>query len=385
MNILVRKLFQPIRKPGFIKLFLATLPLLAGILVVFINPVKLDSGDFFQIAWNPGRELLATGSVSAAYAYPVWTAVVMLPFAVWPLHTGMVLWLACNFLMMAASLALFLGMFDWEISPALFVLVVCLSGLFLPVLTSIWLGQLTIFSLLILALTAHFFLHQRWTWLGIVLGLSFIKPQILILLAGLLLLWALFQRRWKTLLGFGSVILFLTLISLPFISFPGQIIGGGISTHLDTYIKVTSTLWGLFLSLGLSWIVPSVISVALMVWLGWIWLPFLRGKSISSNRMLYLFSAALLVNLIVVPYSWMHNLALMLLPAGYCLSLSLKINNKGRYAWLVLLFIVMQPLMLGLFLVLGGPDHTQAYQIIPALVLLPILCILEYRMVRLRI
>ena len=186
-------------------------------------------------------------------------------------------------------------------------------------------------------------------------------------------------------LGFGSVILFLTVISLPFISFPGQIIGGGISTHLDTYIKVTSTLWGLFLSLGLSWILPSVISVALIVWLGRIWLPFLRGKSISSNRMLFLFSAALLVNLIVVPYSWMHNLTLMLLPAGYCLTLSLKMNKKGRYAWLVLLFIVMQPLMLGLFLVLGGPDHTQAYQIIPALILLPILCILESRTVRLRI
>jgi hypothetical protein len=238
---------------------------------------------------------------------------------------------------------------------------------------------LSIFSLFILALTTYLFLSQRWTWLGIVVGLSFIKPQVMILLAGLLLLWSLWRRRFQTLLGFSGVMAVLVLISLPFISFPGQIIGGGISSHLTTYIKSTSTLWGLFLSLGISWVVPAAISIVLITWLGWIWYPFLRGKVISSNRVLYLFSATTMINLILVPYSWMHSLVLLLLPFAYSFTLVLRMKTRAKIPWLVLLFVIMHPLMLVLFVALSGSSHTQAYQIIPALALLPTMVFLEFQ------
>ena len=379
MKISAPHLFHQVRNPGFLKLFLFTIPLLAGILFIFINPSKLDASDFILIAWNPGQELIKTGSVYAGYPYPIWTVLVMLPFVVWPPQTAMILWLICNLLMLAAGLAIFISLLDWQISPGLFALVVCLSGFFLPVLTSTWLGQLSTFSFFILALTAYLFLRQRWTWLGIVVGLSFIKPQVMILLAGLILLWALWRRRLQTLLGFSGVIIVLVLISLPFISFPGQIIGGGISSHLTTYIKSTSTLWGLSLSLGILWLVPAAIAVVLITWLGWIWLPFLRGRVISSNRVLFLFSAATMVNLILVPYSWMHSLVLLLLPFGYSFALALRMITKVRFTWLILLFVIMHPLMLGLFIALSGSTHTQAYQIIPALALLPTMVFLEFQ------
>jgi hypothetical protein len=377
MKMSSRNLFQPMRKPGTFGLFLATIPLLAIILFPFINPAKLDASDFWLIAWNPGRQLITTGTVYADYPYPLWTVVVMLPFVVWPPQFAMILWLACNLLMLAASLAVFISLFDWEISPILFALAIFLSAFFLPVMTSMWLGQLTIFSLLMLALTVHLFLRQRWTWLGIVLGLSFIKPQVMILLAGLLLLWAFWQRRWQVLFGFGASIIVLILISLPFISRPSQIIGGGIESHLGTYILRTSTIWSLLLSLGMSWHVPLLFSLAMLIWLGWVWLPFLHGKKTPINRILFLFSIATLVNLIVIPYSWMHNLALLLLPFGYSISLVLKKSGGVRSAWLILLLVIMHPLMLGLFLAFNGPTLTQAYQIIPALALLPILFLLE--------
>jgi hypothetical protein len=375
----IRNLFQPIRNASFIKLFLVSIPLLAGILFAFMNPSRLMASDFMLIAWNPGQELLATGSVYANYPYPLWTVVAMLPFTIWPLQTAMVLWFSSNLFMLAASLAVFVSLLGMEISPFLFALVVFASGLFLPVLSSIWLGQLSIFSLFLLALSTYLFLHQRWTRLGIILGLSFIKPQVMILLAILILVWALLHRRWRILLGFGGVILLLTLISLPFITSPGQIIGGGISSHLATYIQQTSTLWGLFLTLGIPWFVPMVISLALIVWLGMVWWPFIWGKEVAFNKVLFLFSAAIMVNLITIPYSWMHNLTLLLLPLGYCLALSLKVKSIERYSWLALLFIIMHPLMLGLFIALNGPTHTQAYQIIPALALLPTMYILEYK------
>jgi hypothetical protein len=374
----IRYFFLPIHSPGVFKLFLAILPI-TSILFFFINPGRLDASDFMLIAWNPGQELLTTGSVYLDYPYPLWTVIVMLLFVVWTPETSMVLWFICNLLMLGASLALFVKIFDWKISPALFALVISLSVFFLPVLTSMWLGQLTVFSLLMLALTVDLFLRQQWTWMGIVLGLSFIKPQVMILLTGLLLLWSLWQRRWQVWLGFGAVIFVLTLISLPFISSPGQIIGGGIGSHLGTYIQRTSTIWGLSLSLNIPWLLPLVISLGLMIWLGWIWLPVLRGAETTSNRVLFLFSAATMVNLIAVPYSWMHNLALLLLPCGYCLTLALKVRGSARYAWLTLLFVIMHPLMVGLFIMFNGPSLTQAYQIVPALALLPMLILLEFQ------
>lgn len=381
MNIFFRNFFNPIRNPGIFKLFLIIIPLLAGILFIFITPAKLNvnASDFMLIAWNPGQQLLATGSIPAEYPYPLWTVAVLIPFVIWAPKISLTIWFFCNLLMLAGSLSIFISLFDWELSPALFALTVSLSGFFLPVLTSVWLGQLTIFSLFILALTTYFFLRQKWTWLGIALGLSFIKPQIMILLAGLLLLWALWHRRWQVYYGFGAVMIALVLISLPFISNPQQIIGGGIASHLGTYIKLTSTIWGLCLSLGISWVIPLLVSIALVLWLGWVWLPFLFGKETSSNRILFLFSVAIMVNLIVVPYSWMHNLALLLLPFGYSLSLILKKKGWTRTAWLVLLFIIMHPLMVGIFLAFSGPDNSQAYQVIPALALLPLMALLEFQ------
>ena len=370
--------FQPVRGLGVFKIFLIVLPITC-ILFVFINPSKLDASDFMLIAWNPAQELLKSGSVYADYPYPIWTVLVMLPFVVWSPEVSMLLWFIMNLFMLAGSLALLIDMFDWDISPALLAFFSTFSIFFLPVLTSMWLGQLSIFSLLMLALALHLFLGQKWIWLGVVLGLSFVKPQVMILLVGLLLLWSLFQRRWQVWLGFSIVVLILIIISLPFISTPNQIIGGGISSHLSTYIERTSTIWGLFLSIGSSWLIPAVISLGLLIWLGWVWLPVLLGQEIFKNRNFFLFSSAVLVNLIAIPYSWMHNLLLLILPCGYCITLVLKMKSRIRFFWLAILFIIMHPLMVSLFILFHGPTLSQAYQIIPTIILTLILIILEWK------
>jgi hypothetical protein len=377
MGMRLRSLFEPIRKPSFAWLFLAVLPLVAGTLMAFIHPAALDASDLAQIALTPGRDLLTTGTVPAQYPYPAWTVVVMLPLALLPERAAMLVWFICNILMLAASLALLLRLLDQPLSPIAYALLVCLSTLFLPVLTTIWLGQLNIFLLLVLALSVSLFLQKRWTWLGIVLGLSFLKPQVMILPAGLLLLWALGRRHWRLLAGFGAVMLVLVLISLAFISSPVQILGGGVGYHLDTYIGMTSTLWGLLFQLGLPPVVSLLVCLALLVWLGWMWLPALRMSEIPSGRFLFLLSAATLVNLIIIPYSWMHNLALLLLPLAYSLVLALRRKGGKRFLWLSLLFFIMHPLMLGLFVLVGGSEGRQTYQVITALVLLPVMVILN--------
>lgn len=329
------------------------------------------------IAWNPGQQLLKSGSVDANYPYPLWTVVVMLPLVIWSSETAMLLMFFCNMVMLAASLALFVLVFEWKLTPLMLGLTVSLAAFFLPVLTSLWLGQLTIFSLLILALTVYFYMQQRWVWLGVVVGLSFIKPQVMLLLAGLILSWAVWQRHWRVLLGFFSVIFVLVVISLPFISSPTQLIGGGVGTHLENYILKTSTLWGILMSLKVNWLIPLFISLALLFWLGLQWLPFIKGTGTNVYRVFYLFSIAVMINLIIVPYSWMHNLALLLLPIGYSLTLLITMKSYARIFYLFLLVFIMHPLMVGLFIVFTGESDTQAYQIIPALILLPMMVFLE--------
>jgi hypothetical protein len=351
--------------------------LLTGSIAIFIRPGNLDQSDFMLIAWEPGQQLLKTGSVDANYPYPLWTVVVMLPLVVWTPKTAMLLMFIVNLLMLAASLTLLMLIFEWQITSILLAMSVSLSSFFLPVLSSLWLGQLTIFSLFILALTVYFYLHERWEWLGVALGLSFIKPQIMLLLAGLLLLKMLLQKRWKVLISFSLTMIVLVAISLPFISTPAQIIGGGIGSHLNEYILSTSTIWGVSLSMGLPWFIPLIISGMLMLWCGWSWLPFLRGQLISSYRAIFIFSIAIMVNLVVIPYSWMHNLIMLLLPIGYGATLVSKMKKREQVGWLLLLFLVMHPLMFLLFIFIVIPRATQAYQIIPVLILLPVFTFLE--------
>ncbi len=368
---------QFISKTSIFKLILIVALLLAGFLLIFIDPLKLNSSDFMLFAWYPGQELLMTGSVHLDYPYPLWTVVILLPFTIWTPRMAILLWFICNLIMLAACIVLLIRLFEWSGPPVFFLSIVILCGYFLPVLTSIWLGQLTIFLMLILTLTAYLFKYQRWRWLGFVLGLSFIKPQVMILLVGFLLFWALWQRRWQVLIGFGMAVIFLLLISLPFISKPIQIIGGGIGSHLVTYIQQTSTLWGLLLLFGFSWWAPLVISLILLAWLGYIWFHLPTQIAVLPDRMNYIFSVTIIINLMIVPYSWMHNLALLLLPLGYGLTLVLRMKSGARFIWLILLFGIMHPLMLGVFNKLSGPLVSQAYQVIPAIVLLPTIYFLE--------
>ncbi len=364
---------RAIQNMNFLKLVLLVMILLAGILFVFIDPRKLDASDFMLFAWNPGQELLRTGSVNAGYPYPLWTLISLLPFTIWPAGVSQLLWFVFNLFMLAASLVLLIRVFEWYTSPVFFLCIVVLGGYFLPILTSLWLGQLTVFLLLVLALTASTFKHQQWKWLGIALGLSFLKPQMMILLVGFILLWALRHRIWQVIISFGLTMTFLVLISLPLISSPSQLIGGGIGYHLVTYIQKTSTLWGLLLILGIPWWVTLIISLLLMGWLLYRW----AIADISLQNSNFLFSMTIIINLMIVPYSWMHNLTLLLLPFGYALTLILRVKSGVRIFWLLLLFGIMHPLMLGVFFLFSIPHDSQAYQIIPATALLLVIYYLE--------
>ncbi|PYV60679.1 MAG: hypothetical protein DMG98_01190 [Acidobacteria bacterium] len=134
-----------------------------------------------------------------AFAYPVYVAFLLAPSVKLPFSEVQVLfrWLLAG--LTAISLLLWLHVIGLRLSwvPAT-VVVVLVFGTF-PVVQGIKLQQLSLMVAALIAGSTFFLVKGRLTLAGILLALAMIKPQLTVLLAAWLMLWA-FSRlylRWK--------------------------------------------------------------------------------------------------------------------------------------------------------------------------------------------
>ncbi|PYV80248.1 MAG: hypothetical protein DMG96_00855 [Acidobacteria bacterium] len=154
-----------------------------------------------------------------AFAYPVYVAFLLAPSVKLPFSEVQVLfrWLLAG--LTALSVLLWLHVIGLRLSwvPAT-VVVVLVFGTF-PVVQGIKLQQLSLMVAALIAGSTFFLVKGRLTLAGILLALAMIKPQLTVLLAAWLMLWA-FSRlylRWKfaaafvltlaALMGAGEVLL----------------------------------------------------------------------------------------------------------------------------------------------------------------------------------
>ncbi|HEU5087252.1 MAG TPA: hypothetical protein VFT99_07395, partial [Roseiflexaceae bacterium] len=107
-----------------------------------------------------------------------------------------------------------------------------------------------------------------------------------------------------------------------------------------------------------------------------VWLRELRAC--SEQRTLYLIALATTVNLLVVPYSWSYNHALLVLPLGYAAQLAWKLGGWVRLGWAVILaFAFVVPTIM--HATLAQQYRSDVYPVFGALVMLPILGVLQYQ------
>ena len=154
-----------------------------------------------------------------AFAYPVYVAFLLAPSVKLPFSEVQVLfgWLLAG--LTALSVLLWLHVIGLRLSwiPAT-VVVLLVFGTF-PVVQGIKLQQLSLMVAALIAGSTFFLVKGRLTLAGILLALAMIKPQLTVLLAAWLMLWA-FSRlylRWKfaaafvltlaALMGAGEVLL----------------------------------------------------------------------------------------------------------------------------------------------------------------------------------
>lgn len=196
------------------------------------------------------------------FTYPMYTTLLLAPLTPLPYAWAEATWLALLIALQIGALALLIDVFSWR--PRAFLLSVSvLWGIFFyPASRGILLGQpgLVVYFLEVLALWT--LARGRDGVAGAALALSTIKPQMGFLFVPFLLLWGLWERRWRLIGAFavvwgglmawsfivlpgwfgewweqlarypsytaiGSPLWVLTRVYLPFLGAPGEIVIGG--------------------------------------------------------------------------------------------------------------------------------------------------------------
>jgi hypothetical protein len=265
----------------------------------------------------------------------------------------------------------------WPYSFSTIAIASLLVGTYDPVFTSLWLGQLVFVSLVALVLLVRALQSSRWAAVGILLGASLIKPQVAILTTLAILGLAAWQRRWAVFAAFGAVLGVLVAVAAPFAVVPRQIFGGGVGEHLITYLAHTSTLWGLSLTLLPNTLVlPVLVSCLLLGWVVYLWIHALYTGQ-SGRRIMYLIAIATIVNLLIVPYSWSYNQAILVFPFAYAIDRAWRLRGLSRIAWLAALFSLIYPFVKFIYTTFTVPSQSDVYQIIPVVLFLPLMVILQ--------
>jgi hypothetical protein len=347
-----------------------------------MGTLTVPPNDFLLIAWNHGQQLLQHGSVDLTYPYPLWTQVLMLPFVLGSPELGAQMWLICSLLLLATSIILLTQFLNWPLRLPVVVFTSLFVGAFGPVFTTLWLGQLNFVPLLSLALVLVSLKSGSWLAAGSALGLGLIKPQLTMLVSVAVFALTAWERRWQTLIGFGAVLFLFVALSAPFAITPRQIFGGGIEDHLVLYLAHTSTLWGLSLTLvpDVLWL-PALLSVLLTLWLAYLWIHSLRERR-WLERMTYLFGVTTIVNLLILPYSWFYNQAVLIVPIIYAVDQLRRFEGLVRILWLLAVVLVVYFMPTAVDAALTRIYLSEVYQVIPVICLLPLVVLLQWQVDR---
>lgn len=207
------------------------------------------------------------------FAYPFYTVLLIAPLAPLDYALAEAIWLTALEAALLAALFLLLDLYGWR--PRLLLLGVTLlwALLFYPAARGVILGQPGLVVYALEALTLWALVKGRPALAGAALALSTLKPQMGFLLAPALLLWGVWERRWRFVGAFAAVFGALMLIS--FLMLPAWLGEWWAQVSIyPSYTAIGSPLW--VLTRGyLPFLGPAgegVIAAALLALLAWAWL-----------------------------------------------------------------------------------------------------------------
>ncbi len=278
-----------------------------------------------------GRYELAGGLM--AYLHPPHELLLFLPFQYLTYSNAFLTWLGVN-LGLLLSLPWAIGRASPELLARRRGTLLLAALAFYPFLVCLWQGQPSILFLMILVWTFVLLRRSKPFSAGVVLGLAFIKFQLM----GVVVLALALKRRRKELLGIACTVSVLVLTSILWLGREGM------QRYLDLLVKISGTHgemgvspermhhWlGQFYALGFEgaqslWGAGGAALLAL----GLLLLIWRRGWDTQETNFGLRFAATLLLALLSSSYLFIHDLS----PLFMCLALSLEyLLTAPAFGW----------------------------------------------------
>ncbi|MEI6291836.1 MAG: glycosyltransferase family 87 protein [Chloroflexota bacterium] len=327
----MRKIKPWLEKWWFVLILLAFMPVYISIAVNNERTVDYTNNGFFtfwlagHMQWtgeqpysstdwvNGAHEFGATWIPNQIFPYPLPLALIIAPIGLLPIAKAYILWDTLAQLLIGCCI-LWLSThwegLDRQLFAAFVLLAAVLNGnIFLGLMT----GTFAVLFLVFLSLGLYFLETRRPLLGGILLAGLALKPPLLVITA-LIGLWLLYQKNWKAMLGIatgGLGLLFIGLFQDPawpikFISVSSSLLDKRLGNQptLPSYTRLLCS--GDQFCTFFSYILIVLLLVATCAWLLWI-----KRRKLSH---LEAFSAAIGLGVLLPPYLWSYDYALLIIP-----------------------------------------------------------------------
>ncbi len=256
------------------------------------------------------------------FAYPLYVVFLIAPTITFPFSSVRLVVHWFFILLTALSVPLWLRAMKWPVPPALTATLVILTLGTLPVLQGIKLEQLTLLAAAIIGVCVLLLVRDSLVLAGVLLAFATIKPQLVLLIAAWLVLWACgnYRARGRFLWSFGLTMTI--LLAGAELVMPGWI--GQFVKALAAYREYTGRPVSILAvlatpALGLLLSALLVMVLAVVCWRA-------RRAAAGDPAFALVSSAVLAVTVVVIPMTSLYN-QVLLLPAVLLLA------RHARFLW----------------------------------------------------
>ncbi|MCB0193956.1 MAG: DUF2029 domain-containing protein [Anaerolineae bacterium] len=363
----------------------------AALYTVFTS--KFPGANDFFVRWLGGREYLLHGtnpydqSVAeqaqqamfgrlttpedkdeAYFAYPLYTLYFFWPLSLLPYAWAQAIWMTLLQFMLLGLTILSIRLAGWSPPKWLFWVTVFWGIFFYNGARIIILGQFSVLVGLALLLSLWAIEARRDILAGVFLSITTIKPQMVVFVIIFLLVWALFQSRWRIIVSFGISMVTLLLSSMLLIpTWPVDFIRNAIA--YSDYVAFGTPLENLLhFVLPASLAAPLTVLLSLLFFLmllpGW-WLAF-KGR---PGAYTWAIMTTLIVGSLVAFRSATTNQVILYLPLFFFFQrlTGLQAGLKAALIEMGLLIVMWGTFVLTLA---GDWEHIMMHGLLPAMMLI---------------
>lgn len=306
------------------------------------------------------------GAHQYAFAYPLTILPLLAPLAPLPYDWAEAIWLTLSLWALLGGFFLSLRVLDWSPRPLAMAALALWALLFYPAARALILGQIAAIVFFLAAASIYLLHRGHPAWAGVALAATTIKPQMVVLLIPLLLLWATERRQmivWRTFALTLAGLVLLPLLWLP--TWPLDFLRA--VTDYAGYVPVGSPV-GIALSfLPASGVLTFALDGVLLALLAY---GFWRERAHGTSSLLRIASLSIVVGLLIMPRGGTTNQVLLVIPCMLATCWLVRRRRGPLTASVILALLLALPWLLFLITVQGNTEQDVMFVPLPFAVLL---------------